>query len=251
MNPNLLYKIALKKYEKASKAIDSLTKDVAGVFPDYDNKRALISFDYLLQCTLLKQALADGTISENELEFIKGISNHGDVLEEIKSSFDDTNVGGLIKKTTWNDIYYLGPVAQTALVNAISNFVQSYIDETALLCGVADALTRKNYYKVIANSISSILTIFAKIDGKKEKVELFVGTTEFVEAFGNSYLAMKELVQELVREGKELKKALHKDIKALRKEAEKYLASHKDTDIEKEINDLIDEIYAELNSEEE
>ena len=122
MNPNLLYKIALKKYEKASKAIDSLTKDVAGVFPDYDNKRALISFDYLLQCTLLKQALADGTISENELEFIKGISNHGDVLEEIKSSFDDTNVGGLIKKTTWNDIYYLGPVAQTALVNAISNF---------------------------------------------------------------------------------------------------------------------------------
>ena len=48
MNPNLLYKIALKKYEKASKAIDSLTKDVAGVFPDYDNKRALISFDYLL-----------------------------------------------------------------------------------------------------------------------------------------------------------------------------------------------------------
>ena len=222
MNPNLLYKIALKKYEKASKAIDSLTKDVAGVFPDYDNKRALISFDYLLQCTLLKQALAD-----------------------------DTNVGGLIKKTTWNDIYYLGPVAQTALVNAISNFVQSYIDETALLCGVADALTRKNYYKVIANSISSILTIFAKIDGKKEKVELFVGTTEFVEAFGNSYLAMKELVQELVREGKELKKALHKDIKALRKEAEKYLASHKDIDIEKEINDLIDEIYAELNSEEE
>lgn len=251
MNPNLLYKIALKKYEKASKAIDSLTKDVAGVFPDYDNKRALISFDYLLQCTLLKQALADGTISENELEFIKGISNHGDVLEEIKSSFDDTNVGGLIKKTTCNDIYYLGPVAQTALVNAISNFVQSYIDETALLCGVADALTIKNYYKVIANSISSILTIFAKIDGKKEKVELFVGTTEFVEAFGNSYLAMKELVQELVREGKELKKALHKDIKALRKEAEKYLASHKDIDIEKEINDLIDEIYAELNSEEE
>ena len=237
MNPNLLYKIALKKYEKASKAIDSLTKDVAGVFPDYDNKRALISFDYLLQCTLLKQALADGTISENELEFIKDFSNHGDVLEEIKSSFDDTNVGGLIKKTTWNDI--------------ISNFVQSYIDETALLCGVADALTRKNYYKVIANSISSILTIFAKIDGKKEKVELFVGTTEFVEAFGNSYLAMKELVQELVREGKELKKALHKDIKALRKEAEKYLASHKDIDIEKEINDLIDEIYAELNSEEE
>ena len=47
MNPNLLYKIALKKYEKASKAIDSLTKDVAGVFPDYDNKRALISFDCL------------------------------------------------------------------------------------------------------------------------------------------------------------------------------------------------------------
>ena len=112
-------------------------------------------------------------------------------------------------------------------------------------------LEQENYYKVIANSISSILTIFAKIDGKKEKVELFVGTTEFVEAFGNSYLAMKELVQELVREGKELKKALHKDIKALRKEAEKYLASHKDIDIEKEINDLIDEIYAELNFEEE
>ena len=44
MNPNLLYKIALKKYEKASKAIDSLTKDVAGVFPDYDNKRALMFY---------------------------------------------------------------------------------------------------------------------------------------------------------------------------------------------------------------
>ena len=173
MNPNLLYKIALKKYEKASKAIDSLTKDVAGVFPDYDNKRALISFDYLLQCTLLKQALADGTISENELEFIKGISNHGDVLEEIKSSFDDTNVGGLIKKTTWNDIYYLGPVAQTALVNAISNFVQSYIDETALLCGVADALTRKNYYKQTMETLHELedIHVFEQIIRVDSSVE--------------------------------------------------------------------------------
>lgn len=246
MDAEKIFQKALKKYESAEENIAQLSAVVQTLLPDYSKERALKDFDYMLQCVLLRQSLADGVMDEKEVAFIRGIVSHGDILEEIKDKLKVSLKSELLSSYTWENVYELPTLVQADLIEALEEFARTYIDELAFFSAVADAATKKNYYKAITFAMCSIIGYFAKIDGKKQSEEVNEGTLAYVDLFAEKYVAVKEFVHCLIEEGKTLMKELEKDAVALNKRIQQHLAETDTQELEKTFIELEKQLAEEI-----
>lgn len=246
MDAERIFQKALKKYESAEEIVAELSDVVQTFLPDYTQKKALKDFDYMLQCVLLRQSLADGVMDEKEVAFIRGIVSHGDVLREIKDKLKDSVDSELLSSYTWENVYELPTLVQADLIEALEEFTKTYIDELAFFSAVADAATKKNYYKAITLVMCSIIGYFAKIDGKKQSEEINKGTLAYVDLFAEKYVALKEFVHCLITEGKNLKKELEKDAIALNKQIQRRLAETDTQELEKTFIEMENRLAEEI-----
>ncbi len=225
MNEQKIFEKALKHYEAAEKNLAELVDTVSEFLPDYPALRAFQSFDFLLQGMLLRQSLADGSMDRNEVAFIKGIVNTGDLLFDVKERLKASVADDLLAQYTWENVYLAPVELQTMIVNALNEYAAPAVEETAFLCAVADAVTKKNYYKYITRAVCGILTCFAKIDGKSTAEEIDEGCLSYVEGFARCYLGVKNFTENLIKEGEAWAKAAKRDWKALQKQAKKAIDS--------------------------
>lgn len=238
MNAEKLFSKAVKKHDHAIELINELSEVITLALPEYDKAKAEADFDYLLQCILLRQSLADGIMDKNEIAFIKGIVSSGDILSEIRASLKATLDENTLKIYNWATVYELPTLIQAELIKELTEYSSVYITPFAITCAVADAVTKKNYYNAITRDICSIIACFAKIDGKREVEEIDEGSIAYIELFAKKYISVKSFVEYCIKEGKTIAKEIEKDVKAFDKKINKFLDGIDTTALEEKFDEF-------------
>ena len=245
----LYLKIAKRKYEDSLKSIDELTEVINKYLPDFSNEELKRSFSYSLESVLLKEALSDNHISEEELDLLKILLSKYNLLDEFKKEFKNTLLSEVIDEINVDDLSTYGVKVNKVILELLETYGNIFIEETAIILGALDAITFKNYYKKFSKNVYALIYLLALMDGKKEKKEIESACNDFVNKFLSTYYETKEYTKELIKEGKEIKKYITKDIKKLRKELFKYLRTHNDEEIKEDLNSLVNEVLNELGVE--
>ena len=245
----LYLKIASRKYQETLKDIDELTSIINEYLPDFSNEELKKSFSYSVESILLKEALSDNHISEEELDLLKILLSKYNLFDEFKKEFKDTLLSEVIDEINIDDLSTYGLKVNKIILDLLDTYGNIFIEETSIILGALDAITFKNYYRKFSKNVYSLIYLLALMDGKKERKEIESACNEFVNKFLLRYYETKEYVKELIKEGKEIKKYITKDIKKLRKELNRYLKTHSDEEIQDDLNSLVNEVLNELGVE--
>lgn len=245
----LYLKIASRKYAETLKDIDELTSVINEYLPDFSNEELKRSFSYSIESILLKEALSDNHISEEELDLLKILLSKYNILDEFKKEFKNTLLSEVIDEIDVDKLSTYGVKVNKVILDLLETYGNLFIEETSIVLGALDAITFKNYYRKFSKNVYALIYLLALMDGKKEKKEIEGACNDFVNKFLLRYYETKEYVKELIKEGKEIKKYITKDIKKLRKELNRYLRTHTDEEIKQDLNSLVSEVLNDLGVE--
>lgn len=173
---------ATKFYEQSVEGISLLAQaleNTDGI--DFSADIAIKQFDCILQYVLLGQAAADGKVSSIESQFIKLITQRGDILQQTKAARDLDMTWDKLESLSRSDIVDV----LNAMVSEYVDMMMNFVDTIAF----ADGLIEKvDFYDQIKENTLMVLKCLAVIDGNVANGEVEYGAERFYEIFGKYYV---------------------------------------------------------------
>ena len=151
----------------------------------FSTNKALMEIDYILQYILLKQAMIDGDIDSNEIQFIQKISEHGDLMNLI---YDKLNL-----KLKWSDLkIYKTKVLESVLKVIFSNIIDMVIDFIFNIAAFDAVYKKENFYVIFRKDFLNIAECLSYVDSDMSDNE---GHKLFDYIFGDLYLKRKKEIE--------------------------------------------------------
>ena len=155
------YEDSINDLRMITKSFEKYSRENGG---NYNARYTLNQFDILLQYSLLQMALADGFLHENEVFFIKEITQYADLCDYLEDcGYDDV---------TWKKIYNTRESTLNRILDDVQDDVMRISKDFVVLFTVFDAATDYDYLKDLINNISKIAYALCAADGNAEKIEL-------------------------------------------------------------------------------
>lgn len=178
---------AIAEYKDLTAIIKSMAGALAKSVKGYSVEIALRQFDRILQCILLRIALADREFTSLQKQFIEKITDRGDILGYLKNKYDVT--------FTWDNLYHIKESEVVKFLKLIDDDIESFSKDFVLGIATVDAMTEHNYFDDIMHGIVEIISYCATIDdGEFDKREQRVSQDAFFEYLGNQYISVKASV---------------------------------------------------------
>ena len=161
--PEQAFKVALGYYNEAVDLIKEMTVITQKTFPKFSFDIALIEFEQILQCILLKVALSDGQFASVESAFIDTITQKGDAIKLANIRMEKET--GRNPGMTWKNVLEFDNETLEKLSAILEHVCQDRADEFVKFFAKADAITETNYVKELADKVIMIVTALAVVDG--------------------------------------------------------------------------------------
>ena len=125
MENRSLFEDATATYTQAMQIIDKMMPIVLYAFKDYSPETPKRQFDIILQSLLYDVALADKQLDSEELDFIRNIVKHNDIIDAANSFL----AGQLDSELNWNIIFIASLMNASEQLENFSNLFHAVIEE--------------------------------------------------------------------------------------------------------------------------
>ena len=131
-------------------------------------KLSMETFDIILQACLLNSAVSDGQLEEEEIEFIRTVTKHADLLESEMYGFQ---IKG--KKFTWEDYAKLSTEDQQQVGLEITAVLKEAVTTFVKLFATVDkVLTEVDFLELLLERAVFIFVALAGVDGDDYESEI-------------------------------------------------------------------------------
>lgn len=141
-------------------------------------KISMETFDIILQACLLNSAVSDGQLEEEEIEFIRKVTKHADLLESEVYGFQ---IKG--KKFTWEDYAKLSTEDQQQVGLEITAVLKEAVTAFVKLFATVDkVLTEVDFLELLLERAVFIFVALAGVDGDDYESEIVKAETAWAGA---------------------------------------------------------------------
>ena len=145
-------------YKKCYNNVKAMAEDIARVSKDINPDITVLKFDIILQYSLLQIAAADYELDENELIFIRDLTEKGDYVSYI-NKIANSNI-------TWDDIFNSNVIKFKNFLEDSYPLMDELSAEFVIVFATCDKLTDYNYFKDLENYIKMIIAGLSLMDGE-------------------------------------------------------------------------------------
>lgn len=158
------YKDSLNDIKNMSQLVEKVLKNAG---QKYDYKITLKQFDILLQYSLLQIAVADNDIDENEIAFIRDITQCGDLCDYLRI--------GTGKKIEWDDILNAGAPIIKSLLDTIRDAIIKLAHEFVAMFVSVDKTIEYDFLGDLKRNVTAMILATCRADGQERAEELTNG----------------------------------------------------------------------------
>lgn len=130
----------------------------------FDSSLLLEQFDIILQYSMLQLALADGRLSLDELQFIKDLTDKGDLCEFLKEEG--------FSNATWYTLYSMDEAKISKILNDCKSDMKKVSHDFTVMFSSFSLNKGAEYLTSLKNDISDVLIAIISADGKRDKKEI-------------------------------------------------------------------------------
>ena len=159
----LLYSAIIKDISQMAKTVsDSLKKSGKRFEPEI----TVMKFDIVFQFSLLQVACSDSDLAENELGFIRDLTEYADFCDFLAS--DD----GEFKDVTWDKLMSYKADEAEALLDKVEDRVRSVSEEVVNVFALYDKASKHDHLSDLSDNVFGVISGLALADGDEDSEDL-------------------------------------------------------------------------------
>lgn len=148
------------EHDKAVKIITTLGNLIKRSVPTFDVDDSLKGFDMIMQGFLLKVAIADGKLANEELAYIKAVCDKADILETFCKS---TNLD-----VSWVSLKWMDEETRKKLILIIEDVVNKATEKFVVPFALVDVILDRDILEDIKDAFLGIMAAFSMMDGDSD-----------------------------------------------------------------------------------
>lgn len=129
----------------------------------FDSSLLLEQFDIMLQYSMLQLALADGRLSLGELQFIKDLTEKGDLCEFLKEEG--------YSNATWYSIYSMDETRISKILKDCKSDMKKVSHDFTVMFSSFSLNKGAEYLTSLKNNIADVLIAIISADGRRDEKE--------------------------------------------------------------------------------
>ncbi len=161
MDPQTIFDTCKLVYKKMLSRVRMMAETVSSLDEvDLDSEQVIIDFDIILQYSLLQIAVADYELDNNEIIFIRDLTEEGDFVEDLINERFNRSI-------TWESIYGGGALIIKDLLSSLKSEMTKISNDFVWVVALFDTLTPEhNYVEEFEKMIWQIFGGVSIIDGQ-------------------------------------------------------------------------------------
>ena len=167
------------EHDKALKILSSLGNLVKLSVTSFNVDESLEAFDLIMQGFLLKVAIADGRLANEEIAYIKAVCDKADILERLKSS---TNLD-----VSWVSLKWMDKETREKLILVIEKAVSQFTEKFVVPYALVDVILDRDVLADIKDAFLGIMAAFAMMDGDSDNFSEHIAIVQSLNVLENAW----------------------------------------------------------------